>query len=199
MPMRDLMVEADELYQNVEEIMDLQPHDLHLILSRQQRRLEVWNAAHHSVFTCEARNRTTRDGQYGHYGNCPPGEFELGPPVRKGTDPFGPWFVPILDYNGHHAMRDHGRSGIGLHGGGSHLPHPMASHQGWVVTHGCWRLQNEDLIHLMVLVHEAQSASGQCYCTVEAPPAGVAPGASAEEAGGEPYTEVDERLLDPAE
>ena len=35
-----------------------------------------------------------------------------------------------------------------IHGGGLKLPDPFAPKQGWRVTHGCTRGQNEDVIEL---------------------------------------------------
>lgn len=34
--------------------------------------------------------------------------------------------------------------GRDIHGGGSSLPDPYASRQGWLCTYGCLRMQNED-------------------------------------------------------
>ena len=98
----------------------------------------------------------------------PPGEFLLGNPSRRGTVPFGDWFIPLLDYGAHHAMRDHRRSGIGLHGGGSGLTHPFAPQQSppWVPTHGCWRLLNRDLARLVTLLERCSEDGGVCYATV---------------------------------
>ena len=149
--------------------MTLGLNDLHAIFDRGARTLKVWDVNHQCVLSCEARNRTTVDGQYGHDGNCPPGEFIFGMPIAMGSVPFGPYFIPILDYGANHAMKDHGRSGIGAHGGGSGLAQPFAPRQGWQVTHGCWRLQNEDLDALVKLLNAAHADGGVCYVTVDAP------------------------------
>lgn len=153
--------------------MNLGMHDLHMELDAASRRLTLWDANHKEVFACEARNRTTKDGQLYHDGNCPPGEFILGNPSPRGTVPFGPYFIPILDYFPNHAMQFYGRSGIGIHGGGTGLASPMALLQGWQITHGCWRVQNEYLLQLVSHVNVAHGLGGKVYVTV----AGAVPGA----------------------
>lgn len=140
-------------------------NDLHLEFSRSVGLLAVWNANHEKVFQCEARNRTVADDQFGHFGNIPDGDFLLGTPVPKNSIPFGPWFIPVLDYQGHHAMQDFHRAGIGLHGGGSGLANPFAARQGWQITEGCVRLQNEDLLTVVHLVRVAQNAHARCFLT----------------------------------
>jgi len=148
--------------------MNLDTHDVHLILSGANRTGKLFAAGGIPIFDFETRNRTVRDGQLEHWGNCPPGEFILGKPIPMNTPPFGPWFLGIYDYGSHHAMFEHHRSGIGLHGGGSGLPHPLAPVQSppWVPTHGCWRMVNEDLGHLVTIVKAVQDAGGRCFVTV---------------------------------
>ncbi len=148
--------------------MILSLHDLHLILDPSARQLTLWDANHNCLLRCEARNKTTADGQFYHDGNCPPGEYVLGPPSPRGSVPFGPWFIPILDYPGHSTMVHYGRSGIGIHGGGSGLAAPFATRQGWQITHGCWRVQNLELGALVLLVRKARQAGSLVYVTVNA-------------------------------
>lgn len=151
--------------------MQLGPKDLHVTFDAQTKLLKVWKPDHSLLWQTEARNRTTIDGQLGHNGNCPPGEFLLGAPREKNQVPFGPFFVPVLDYANHHAMRDFEREGIGIHGGGSGLADPFADHQGWQVTHGCIRLQNAPLRHFVALVQGAQHVGGKVFLTVTGTPA----------------------------
>ena len=145
--------------------MDLKHGDLHMILDAADRTLKLFEPGGELVFGCEARNRTVYEG-FGHDAHCPPGEYSLGSPRAKNTIPFGPWFIPILDYAQHHTMIDFGRAGIGLHGGGSGLADPFADRQGWQITEGCWRLANIDLRRLVALVKPIQMAGGVVYCTV---------------------------------
>ena len=47
------------------------------------------------------------------------------------------------------------RSSIAIHGGGlgKGIHHPFASRQGWLATHGCVRMQNEDIVQLVDEIH----------------------------------------------
>ena len=99
---------------------------------------------------------------YGNHCKCPPGEYGLAAPmacatrnadgsVTKHNDDdaaYGCWFIPLVDTHGNEA--EHGRAGIGIHGGGSDLPDPFALHQGWEYTFGCLRCQNADLEQIVV-------------------------------------------------
>lgn len=83
-------------------------------------------------------------------GPLPTGTFVLGAP--EWNDPeqvddvrsMGPCFIPVNNVPGH--------SGIGIHGGGSAAPHPLAAQQGWFPTENCIRLQNDDLYHVALNV-----------------------------------------------
>lgn len=136
----------------------------HLILSRQSRTLSLYAATGALLLKGEARNRTVNDAAPVNERSapCPPGEFLLGQPVLKDTPPFGPYYIPIRDYQGHDALAANHRSGIGIHGGGSGLPHWEAPAQGWRPTRGCWRLQNSLLEELVKHVRAAMP----CYVTV---------------------------------
>jgi len=151
-------------------------HDLHWVFARAARTLKAYDNAGREVFACEARNRTTADGQLGHFGNCPPGEYVFGYPAPKGTAPFGPWFVPIHDAPGHDAAAAHHRAGLGWHGGGSGLQEPLRAIQSppWIPTHGCWRSINRDLERGVALIHATLVAGGMHFVTVEAPVPGEA-------------------------
>ncbi len=81
-------------------------------------------------------DRAVAEG-FGHWGRCPRGAYDLGAPVSLHDPAMGEWFIPLLAVAG--------RSGIGIHGGGSGLGTPFAPRQGWIPTHGCLRVQNEDL------------------------------------------------------
>jgi lipoprotein-anchoring transpeptidase ErfK/SrfK len=63
-------------------------------------------------------------------------------------------------------MDRYGRAGIGIHGGGSGLPAPFAARQGWAKTHGCVRVQNEDLTKLVKIVKGCLAAGGHVRLTV---------------------------------
>lgn len=81
-------------------------------------------------------------------GDTPPGLYEVTAAERiPAIDPqaasFGAWYLWLAEQEGQESSR--GRAGIGWHGGGSGLLNPWAPRQGWQVTHGCLRSQNEDL------------------------------------------------------
>lgn len=146
--------------------MVLNQHDLHFVFSDTQNRVQCWNADHTLIWQNEMRNSTVNNGTFGHFGNCPRGEFLLGMTLKENSAPFGFWFTPVLDYGDHHAMKALGRSGIGVHGGGSGLANWRLPMQGWIQTHGCLRLQNAANEEFVKLVHDSHAAGGVCYLTV---------------------------------
>jgi len=117
--------------------------------------------------------------EYGSRCKCPPGDYGVAAPMACATRnadgtvtrhndddaAYGCWFVPLLDTHGNEAA--HGRSGIGIHGGGSGLPDPFALQQGWYYTLGCLRLQNADLEQTLIpFIQYIQSHGGQVTLTV---------------------------------
>lgn len=90
---------------------------------------------------------------------CPPGTYTLGYPEGNVTTlPSTPdndwmgeglWFVPVNNVPGH--------TGIGIHGGGSASPDPLADRQGWYPTENCFRLQNTDLTHFVATLKTSGS------------------------------------------
>jgi hypothetical protein len=179
--------------------MTLEPHDLHLDFEAGAGRLAVWNASHQPVMHCEARNRTTNDGQFGHWGNIPSGLYLLGTPVAKNTAPFGPFFIPVLDCGTVHVLAEHGRAGIGIHGGGSGLPDPLADRQSppWVPTLGCIRMINRDLVEIVNLIKACQAKGGKAYLTVVSRQPGAESNATAIDL--DDYLNVSADQLDPGE
>lgn len=160
--------------------MTLGVHDLHLILSRDSRTGRLYDSEGRLLLAFEARNRTTNDAAPVSQRDapCPPGEFILGAPVPMGTPPFGAFFIPLEDYGDHHTMAENHRSGIGIHAGGSGLPHPLVQFQSppWVVTHGCWRVDGFHLQQLVNHVRLAQALKGTVFVTVEPFAAAAEPG-----------------------
>lgn len=98
----------------------------------------------------ECHDVGVRDGvdpdPFGHECKCPPGLYYVGAPqpLAPPERPYGFFFTPLYDNPLSNAFAAHGRSGIGIHGGGSDLADPFAARQGWEWTFGCLRLQNED-------------------------------------------------------
>jgi hypothetical protein len=133
----------------------------HFEFSFRQHSLKGFDAeTHDEVFQCEAHGESvecpTLDPLFfGHYGLCPIGDYMLGTPRRNnpGDDEYiaeGSWFIPILDV--HDLWVPDGRSGLGIHGGGTGLADPFLPEQGWALTLGCIRLQNADLQRLALLL-----------------------------------------------
>lgn len=129
----------------------------HFIFNSNDFTCKVYDGiCHTSVFQCEMRDTAVNGPGFERWGRCPRGAYTLGAPVAVDEPSMGLWFIPVLDVPS--------RSGIGIHGGGSGLSDPFAARQGWVVTHGCLRVQNEDLSKLVDYVRQ-----GQTILTVEGP------------------------------
>lgn len=141
--------------------------DLHLIFDDTVNVCKVFRKGTDGgpLFTCEMRNATTAAG-FGRHGWCPRGTFLVGEPSGVHLVPFGHFFTPLFDLDLSGPMHDEGRKGIGIHGGGSGLADPFAARQGWMVTHGCLRVQNEDNAHLVTLLRAAYVAGHRCFITV---------------------------------
>jgi hypothetical protein len=129
---------------------------MHAEFSRSQMRLKLFNDNGTELLNVEARNNTVAVGE-GIDGQCPYGDYQLGPPEKVDPPeiPFGLWYTPILDING--LWNYHHRSGLGVHGGGSGLADPFAPRQGWQITEGCIRLQNQDNETFRIFLQHAQA------------------------------------------
>jgi hypothetical protein len=104
-------------------------------------------------------------------GNTPPGIYELGKPEEipandDDAKKLGPWFVPlqpaVVPFVSHYDRKD-----LGVHGGGSDLPSPLASKQGWETTLGCIRLQNEDLRKFVSAVQMYKTKNFKAWIMVQ--------------------------------
>jgi len=140
--------------------------DLYLDFNPASRRLIATRRGQVFLVT-EARNDSVRPGQYGRWGHCPPGWFRVGPPVATpGSVKFGPAFLGLFDTGKGGPMARFGRSGIGIHGGGTGLKNPLAPNQGWLRTLGCIRLQNQSMNSLLHLVHWTRKGGGRVWIRV---------------------------------
>jgi L,D-transpeptidase catalytic domain len=124
----------------------------HFVINVPSKMLKAYNTDGAMIFSCQARNDTVAGATYYHFGMCPPGEYTLDAPMplEPPEVPFGAFFIPVNDV--HSLWIRYDRSGIGIHGGGSGLADSFAPQQGWQITEGCFRLQNEDLAALVKLV-----------------------------------------------
>ena len=146
--------------------------DLYLDFNPSTRRM-IATSRGQVFFVCEARNDTVRPKQYGKWGHCPPGWYRVNAPVMTpGSVKFGPAFLGLFDTIGPETagMKRWKRAGIGIHGGGTGLPSPLASRQGWRSTLGCIRMQNADLSSLVSLVNWVRGRGGECWIRVAANP-----------------------------
>lgn len=108
---------------------------------------------------------------YGHLCKCPPGKgYAIGAPqyLDPPEPPYGRWFIPVGD-DAAGDMAEHGRAGIGIHGGGSDLADPFAPRQGWEWTFGCLRMQNADVAELADSVQYVQARGGAVTLDVDWP------------------------------
>src|SRR5260221_5326400 len=145
--------------------MDLGPHDVHFVFSPDQERLKCYDTAGKLLFTAACRNRVVNEGSYGHDGWIPAGEYLFLKPIPKDTVPLGAWFIPIVDSVPNGPLEQHGRVGLGAHGGGTGLAQPLAPEQGWQITRGCLRLLNSSLARVVQIVNMALR-KGKCHLTV---------------------------------
>lgn len=154
--------------------------DLHLVVSGPERSAKLFAAGGAKLFDCEARcegQAGTLDPGNGQRrakwdvqnGDTPPGDYQIIRVERiPRTDPQWAalgrvyfWLKPISG-----AAAAIGDVGVGGHGGGSNLADPWALRQGWLITHGCVRFQNEDILHLADLVEPALAAGHKAVLTV---------------------------------
>lgn len=145
----------------------IQPGDLHLIVSRETERCRVWRRTADGgdpLLEIEMRNRTVNAGE-GHWGHLPGGSYLVGAPSDCHVVSLGWHFSPLFDLDPHGPMHEHGRTAIGMHGGGTGLPDPFAAEQGWVDTEGCLRVQNRDNRELVILLRECHAAGRRAYLT----------------------------------
>lgn len=135
-----------------------------------------WNGTHNKctvldrggnrLFDCEMRNDTTRTRQDETEGPCPPGQFILARYLNVHSESMGAYFIPLLDLDEDGPMHKEGRHGIGIHGGGTGLEEPFAPEQGWVRTHGCFRVQNRDLDKLVEILRDTHHSGGHAVLQV---------------------------------
>jgi hypothetical protein len=138
--------------------------DYHLIVNAETKTATMYNSLGNKLWTkpCLATGQDPRWWVRG--GDTPPGVYYLGEfhnDLENGTmeAPFGWSFFDMVDLEGRED--GNGRSGVGLHGGGSPSPNPFAEDQGLYPTHGCVRMLNKDLL----LVAECYN-QGRVYVSV---------------------------------
>lgn len=150
--------------------------DYHLIVndseSRYASEMKCFNANGILLWTipCLAK------GQHPDYtkgkGDTPPGWYKLnymvvtqpGEPANV-WNAYGKYFWDMSPGSG--AEEKYGRSGVGLHGGGSALENPLAPNQQLLPTWGCIRITNSDAEKkILPLWQETQKNKSTIYITV---------------------------------
>jgi hypothetical protein len=146
-------------------------HDFHLIFRARSHQLICFDGAGTRHWTLTAHGEGVNGAIDNIGGNTPPGLYECTrvlPTTSRDTDAdwraYGPWYVYLAEMEGQESSRH--RDGVGMHGGGSKSPAPLAPKQGFFPTRGCVRLQNEDLPRLIHTIRYAQSKGGRVYLTV---------------------------------
>lgn len=152
-------------------MLKITPKDLHLMIDADHKTLKVYSGIGTLFATYEAHcYGTNGPGWHVTGGDTPPGDYRIRsvesiPSTDFQRDAFGPYFMALDDISGNETNA--GRAGVGIHGGGTGLPGAYtAKRQGWEVTHGCVRLQNEDLRALVKYVQACHHDDGQAYLTV---------------------------------
>lgn len=135
---------------------ELRPGDVHIVANLETKKAKCFLAGGDLRWTVEVHGEGIDGPGYNPDtwgGDTPPGLYEITAveqiPARDPDAPaYGWYYLYLLEHEGQESKR--GRAGIGWHGGGSGLPDPWAPFQGWQVTHGCLRSQNEDLKSVVV-------------------------------------------------
>lgn len=132
--------------------------DYHLIFNAQTKTVKAYQFGKGSLIW---EKPALCDGQdprwWVHAGDTPPGVYYLGAVYddkANGTmeRPYGWIFFDLVDCEGRED--GNGRSGVGLHGGGSPLADPYAAYQPLVPTYGCIRMHNADLYHAVLPLYK---------------------------------------------
>lgn len=143
------------------------PNALHIVVDGNEgaQQLKVFGRDGHLVFRCAAHTWGQHENWRLPNGDTPPGKYEVGTIYdTTGEAPYGHYCIDLVDLEGQETLN--GRAGISLHGGGSGLSDPFAPRQGWVATHGCIRVQNEDLEHIVALIRDTVKHGSNVLLTV---------------------------------
>lgn len=145
--------------------------DLHCVISG--GKAAVFNKQQTKLWAFDARtDGVNGPGAEVQGGDTPPGLYRCGLVTWTRSDEplatqhaFGPVFVDLEEQQDQERRR--GRAGVGIHGGGTGLANPLAPRQGWRVTHGCVRAQNDDAKRFGHLVVTTQQAGCDVWVTVQ--------------------------------
>lgn len=147
----------------------MKPGDVHLVADRKGRTVSAFGYDGKKLWSLPIRLEGVAGGTLESprwnvtNGDTPPGVWKVVRPEKiPASDPdaraYGWWYLWLAPVDG--AAAKIGDVGIGVHGGGSGLPDPWAARQGWTRTHGCLRMQNEDLDKTVVPLLKKTQAAG---------------------------------------
>jgi len=143
-------------------------NNLHLLFNAAFRQLRCHGGAGDFHWSIQARGEGEFSDQKRKHGNTPFGRYWCGTPeaIPKShakSLSFGPWFIALEPEEGVAPNRTE----LGIHGGGSDLPSPLADLQGWETTYGCIRVQNADLAHVVKAIDFTAKTNGAVLLTVD--------------------------------
>ncbi|HUI43523.1 MAG TPA: L,D-transpeptidase [Terriglobia bacterium] len=138
--------------------------DRHLIFNASHQQLKCYKADGTLEWHVQARGKGAGDSSQTN-GNTPPGLYLLDWAEHMSREKgYGPHRIHLNPVDLDKGKK---RYGIYIHGGGSDLKDPFAPQQGWEKTHGCIRVQNQDLGLLVSKVHDVHSKKAQLWLTVQ--------------------------------
>lgn len=147
----------------------MQPGDHFFHFNASQRKMKYYLSSGMLQWMCEARGEGDT-AEFTENGSTPPGLYQLMSPEWisvKDEDSLkmGRWFIRMNPIDAP-VYVENKRSDIGIHGGGTGLPAPLAGSQGWMTTHGCIRVQNIDLNRIAWAVQQAGKAGSIVWLNV---------------------------------
>lgn len=141
----------------------VKPGDIHFVFRARSQRFLCFDDHGNKKWELRARGLgVAGDATPGHFtgtfGDTPAGVYQCYDPyhfqrnetitlpsgvIQQAWLVYGPWYVGLIGMEG----QTDRRPGLAIHGGGSGLGADAydKGNQGWVRTHGCIRLQNDDI------------------------------------------------------
>lgn len=147
----------------------IEPGDYHLIVNDSEGKFnseaKLFNSSGKLLWVkdCLAKGQSPDYSQRN--GDTPPGVYKLAYlTVTQDWEnaatwhAYGKYFWDLGNVSG--AEEKYGRAGVGLHGGGSSAPDPLAPYQQLVPTCGCIRMYNKDLEAVILPLWQETQANG---------------------------------------
>jgi len=135
--------------------------DYHLIVNAQTKTVKGYSFEGKLLFERPCLAEGQRWEWWKHGGDTPPSVYKLGAlyndKANGSMQPAYGWcFFDMVDLGGNQEDGEdaNGRSGVGLHGGGSGAPQPFAPYQKLLPTLGCLRMYNQDLYDYILPLYE---------------------------------------------